>query len=150
MGNVMSFDYLKYIGNCSSILEGNQELPSFHDAEVYSVNLWRGDLRPDDKIWVFPTIDVAVEVPLAKEPFVVDFKFHDCSDINVNNFNYDNMIFDLVFNIEERGFFADGKTPLPPYICVDFTYMEGPSFLSFKCFQAEVINRRPVPEPPRR
>jgi len=44
----MEFDHLSYIENCSSILV-EDELPSFHDAVVYSVNLWRGDLRPDEQ-----------------------------------------------------------------------------------------------------
>jgi len=144
------FDPIKYIVGASEILDDG-EWPTFHDAIVYSLNFWRGDIRSEDDVWVCPSIDASVELVALQFPFVVDLRFHDCDHIHMQGFNYDNSIYGLSFSIEDRGFYADGVTPLPPSINVTFGYGDGstqPLLLTFKCSRIEVLKRRDVPDPP--
>ncbi|MEO8672360.1 MAG: hypothetical protein ABI411_13675 [Tahibacter sp.] len=143
------FDPISHIENASRILDGT-EWPNFHDAIVYSLNFWRGDLRPDENIWIFPTIEAAFELDALEFPYVVDLRFHDCSDIRMAKFDNNNDIDMLSFSFEERGFLRDGITPLLPHVCV--TLESGPGrgepLLTFRCFRIEAIGRRAVPTPP--
>lgn len=141
------FDPARHISGSAAILRPDGTWPSFHDAEVYSLRFWRGDIRPDDNVWVAPVIDASLELAALEQPFVVDLRFHDCDFIDMSGFNHDNMIYDLTFCFEERGYLVDGTTPLTPYICVTFERSFGVA-LTFKCFRAEVVGRRPVKGPP--
>lgn len=119
------------------ILDDNGEWPNFHDAEVLDLHIWRGDMRPDDNVYIGPQITIKLDLIALEKPFVVVLRFDDCSSIVMPDFNHENPIMDLEFGIEERGTFKSGK-PLPPYILVHFL----PAFgfeLSFKCFKASVI-----------
>jgi hypothetical protein len=60
------------MSDAASLFDGNQiltsifgEWPSFHDAEVIDVRLWRGDVKPGEIIktqfWGFPLCCVSVE-----------------------------------------------------------------------------------------
>jgi hypothetical protein len=143
------FEPLRHIIGGAAIADIDGGWPSFHDAEVYSVRLWRGDIRPDDNVWIGPVIEVSLELAAEQFPFVVDLKFTDCDSIELSGFNHGNMIYDLVFSFQERGYYADAVTPLPPYICVVFEGNPGVTgFLSFKCFGVEVVGRRAVVGPP--
>ena len=141
------FDPARHISGSAAILEPDGTWPNFHDAEVYSLKFWRGDMRPDDDVWVGPVIDASLELAALEQPFVVDLRFHDCDFIDMSGFNHDNMIYELKFAFEDRGYLADGKTPLKPYICVRFEQSFGVS-LTFKCFRGEVVGRRAVGNPP--
>ena len=138
-----TFDPTRHIEGSERILEADGSWPNFHDAEVYVLNFWRGDMRPDDNIWVGVVIEATLELAALEKPFIVGLKFHDCNAIEMSNFNHENMIYELEFSFEERGFYTDGVTPLPPYIYVKFVQSFGVS-LSFKCFRVEVVERREV------
>jgi hypothetical protein len=136
------FDPVRHIRNASLILDANQQWPNFHDAEVLNMNIWRGDLRPDDQVYTFPVIDLAFWLEALEKPFRVDLRFHGCESINITDFNYQNPIMELDFAWRDRGFFADGKTPLPRSIEVRIT----PGFrlgIEFSCFEIEVFSRSP-------
>ena len=142
------FDPITGIKNCHAILD-NGAWPNFHDAIVYSLNFWRGDMRPDDEVWVGPTIDASLELDALEFPYVVDLRFHDCCDVRLANFDHNNDIYWLSFSFEYRGYYADGVTPLPPYIRVVFESGHGrQAKLEFKCFSVEAVGRREVPQPP--
>lgn len=142
------FDPITKIENCASILHDGA-WPSFHDAIVYSLNLWRGDIRPDDNVWVAPRIDACFELAALEFPYVIDLRFHDCCDIHLASFDDNNDIYWLSFSLEHRGYYTDGVTPLPPYVCVRFEGGPGQEpMLEFKCFSIEAIGRRDVPPPP--
>jgi hypothetical protein len=130
----------------SAILEANGTWPSFYEASVYSFNFWRGVLHPKGKIWVTPIIEATIEFRRIELPFAVDFRFEDCNSIEMSYFNYDNNIEDLTFSFEERGFYADGVTPLPPHICVNIGQQGHTVALTFKCFKVEIIARREIKE----
>jgi len=146
-----AFDPLADIENSRSILEAGRFWPTFHDAIVYSLSFWRGDVRPDDGVWILPTIDATFELAALMRPYVADLRFHNCCDVRMSRFDHNNSIYDLTFAFEDRGYYADGVTPLPPYVCVAFEDGEGfEPLLSFKCFRVEAIGRRDVSDPPRR
>jgi len=143
------FDPTTDIENSQAILDAERKWPNFHDAIVYSLNFWRGDMRPDDDIWVSPTIDASLELAALEFPYVVDIRFHGCDHICMPHFDHSNDIYDLSFLLEDRGYFADGVTPLPPHICVIFERGPGQDpLLRFKCFRVEALARRAIPDPP--
>src|SRR5262249_26194809 len=109
------FDPATRVENAASILDGGS-WPNFHDATVYSFNVWRGDMLPGETVWVIPTIDAAVELDALEFPYVVDLRFHGCDKIDMHGFDHNNDIYMLSFAYEARGHYADGVTPLPPYI----------------------------------
>jgi len=142
------FDPIIEIKNCAAILD-NGAWPNFHDAIVYSFNFWRGDIRPDEDVWVAPTIDASLELAALEFPYVVDLRFHGCCHIHLAGFDHNNDIYWLSFSYEHRGFYTDGVTPLPPYVRVAFGGAPGRQpMLEFKCFSVEAVGRRDVSQPP--
>lgn len=142
------FDPIQHVENSAAILDKGA-WPNFHDAIVYSLNFWRGDMRPDDNVWVAPTIDASLELAALEHPFVVDLRFHDCDEIRLEGFDHNNDIYWLSFNFEKRGYYADGVTPLSPYIRVLFEAGgKQTPMLQFRCFRVEAVGRRAVPAPP--
>ena len=142
------FNSIVEVENSEAILDDGS-WPNFHDAIVYSLNFWRGDMRPDDNVWVTPTIEASLELDALEFPYVVDLRFHGCDHIQMEHFDHNNDIYWLSFSFEERGYYADGVTPLPPYIRVVFERGQGlQPLLQFKCFRVEAVGRRPVPNPP--
>ncbi|MDM1696672.1 hypothetical protein HX099_08380 [Thiopseudomonas alkaliphila] len=138
------FDPVRHIVGSSAILEDDGTWPSFYESEVYSFKFWRGDLRPEDNVYIAPVIETSFELATHEFPYVVDLKFHDCDSIEMSYFNHQNVIEELTFSFEDRGFYADGVTPLPPYICVKIGTPNHTVALTFKCFKVEVIGRREI------
>ncbi|CAB5098203.1 hypothetical protein D3OALGA1CA_1251 [Olavius algarvensis associated proteobacterium Delta 3] len=133
------FDPVTHVENSGLILD-HGEWPNFHDAEVLYLNMWRGDIRPDDNVWIGPIIEASFELCALKKPYIVGLKFHDCNSIRMEEFNHQNAVYDLRFKFEARGTYTDG-TPLPPHILVSFEQAFGVA-LSFTCFRVEAIERR--------
>lgn len=133
------FDPIKNIERSELILEKGQ-WPNFHDAEVHYLNIWRGDVRPDDNVWIGPVIEASFELCAIENPFLAILKFHDCDAITMEEFNHQNALYDLEFKFHERGTYSNGK-PLPPDIIVTFQQAFGMA-LSFRCFRIEVIDRQ--------
>ena len=116
--------------------------PNFHDAEVHELKIWRGDVRPNDNVWIGPVIEASFELCAIKDPYIVVLRFHDCESIELKSFTHQNAVYDLRFWIEQRGHLRDGK-PLSPYVCVSFEEAFGVR-LSFKCMRVEVLERSAV------
>jgi hypothetical protein len=140
---MVAFDPIKEV-EASELILDNDEWPNFHDAEVHELNIWRGDVRPDDNVWIGPVIKASFELCAIKNPYIVILKFHDCESIELASFNQQNAVYDLSFSFEERGFLQDGK-PMTPWICVRFEQAFGVR-LSFKCFRIQAIERREIKE----
>ena len=137
--NLMSeFNPLKEIKKCELILDGI-EWPNFHDAEIHTLNIWRGDVRPEENIWIGPVIQISFDLCALKVPYRVVLKFHDCEQIQLNAFNHQNALYDLSFSYEERGSLNDGE-PMTPHIAVNFEQAFDAK-LSFKCFKIEAVER---------
>ena len=133
-----AFNPLDEIEDCHLALD-NGEWPNFHDAEVHDLNIWRGDVRPEDNVWIGPVIQVTFELCALEYPYKLVLKFHDCSSIRLDEFNHQNAVYDLSFSYEERGTYTNGK-PLSPFIIVSFEQAFGLR-LTFKCFRVQVIER---------
>jgi len=117
----------------------NPSNDSFQHAEVHNLNIWRGDIRPEDNVWIGPVIKATFELCALKEPYLVTLKFHDCDSIRMEEFNHQNAVYDLAFPYEARGNYRDGS-PLPPHIVVRFEQAFGIA-LSFTCFRIQVVAR---------
>ena len=149
-----SFDPVVEIELCSLLLDSSGCWPSFHDAEVYSVSFWSGDIRPDEDIWIGPQLTVALGIvgPEGETPFaVLRMQFLDCDLVELKGAGPGcaPFVYDLEFDFEERGFYADGLTPLSPYIRVSFS--QGPNqepFLAFRCMKVRAISREVPSGPP--
>ena len=118
------------------ILDEQGDWLNFHDAEINDFKIWRGDIRPEDGVYIGPQITIQMELCALENPIAVVFRFEDCENVRMSGFNNQNPIMDLVFRIEERGNLKDG-TPMTPYINVHFL----PAWkfeLSFKCFGVSV------------
>ncbi len=109
--------------------------PNFHDAEIHHLTIWRGDVRPDDDVWVGPVVEVSLELCALKNPYIVTLKFHDCVDIQLQSFNHQNAVYDLRLQYLSRGLLLDGS-PMTPYIDVEFVEAFG-SRMGFKCFKVQ-------------
>ena len=135
------FDPVKAVEDSHLILD-HGEWPNFHDAEVDYLSIWRGDVRPDDNVWIGPVIEASFELCALESPYVAILKFHDCESIRLEEFNHQSAVYDLRFNLEARGTCVDG-TPLTPYISVCFEQAFGAG-LSFKCFHVQALERREI------
>lgn len=135
------FDPVADVQNSQLVLDGAQ-WPNFHDAEVVDLTIWRGDVRPDDDVWIGPVIEASFELCALQYPYIAVLKFHDCDAISMVQFNHQNAIYDLSFSYESRGFLADGN-PLTPAISVNFKQAFGAE-LSFRCFRVEAIAKRMI------
>ena len=133
------FDPLTDVEDSTIILDGGK-WPNFHDAEVHNLNIWRGDIRPEDNIWIGPVIEVTFELCALKKPYLVVLKFHDCDVIRMQEFNHQNAIFDLSFAFKDRGMNEKTGTPLPPAISVRFEEAFGVA-LTFDCFRVQAVKR---------
>lgn len=138
---MIKFDPIRDVENSEVILD-NGEWPNFHDAEVHNLNMWRGDIRPEDNVWIGPVIEVSFELCALKAPYMAVLKFHDCDEIRMEEFNHQNAVYDLNFQYVARGNRPDG-VPLTPFISVRFEQAFGVA-LSFRCFKVEVVERREV------
>ena len=97
------FDPIRDIENSDIILDSG-EWPNFHDAEVHNLNMWRGDVRPDDNVWIGPVIEASFELCALKNPYIAVLKFHDCDEIRMEEFNHQNAVYDLTFEYVSRGY----------------------------------------------
>ena len=135
------FDPIKEVENSALILD-HGEWPNFHDAEVHRLNIWRGDVRPEDNVWIGPMIEASFELCALEKPYMVFLKFHDCDAIRMEEFNHQNAVYDLTFKFEARGTYNNGN-PLPPYIAVRFEQAFGVA-LTFRCFRVEAMERKEI------
>jgi hypothetical protein len=150
--NTEPFDPMRHVENAGIACDREGVWPAFHDARIYTLNIWHGDLRPDDNIWIGPQIDVTLGLlALDDAPLeTVKLRFSDCDDIELKGMSYGGaMIQDLDFAFEKRGFRADGVTPLPPYIRVVLSFGPGAKpLLQFRCFKVTALARSAPHGPP--
>jgi hypothetical protein len=137
-----------------SLVENSQRLcahfegwPSFHDAEVIDLHLWRGRLFPGD--WddrnVMPVLTAKILVLRATQKNLlgrnveVTLRFHDFSELKLERFNHCNRLCGegLTAELIPRGKRPSGED-LPPYLRVVFESGFGID-ASFLCFRIEVL-----------
>lgn len=138
-----------------SLVQDSQKLtalfgawPSFHDAEVIDLHLWRGDAKPggwDDRN-ILPVVTAKLRVLGATQPGATDcghdvlvtLRFHDVDDFKMDCFDHMNQIAELSISTQEHGTFTSGEK-LPPYLVVSFEPGAGVR-MSFRCFRIEVVD----------
>lgn len=134
----MEFDPFRNIENAEGLRRIDGSWPNFHDAIVHRILFDKGDMRPEDDVWVGAWVMIEFETLAEQRPERIVMKFHDCDRIQLANFNHSNDIIDLEFAFEHRGYFADGKTPLPPFIRAKLAPGYGVA-LEMLCFRVEVL-----------
>lgn len=89
------------IGNQALVIEHFGYWPSFHDAEVASVHLRRGELGywPTISLWinVFGPARVLQTVAKAHSLWQLELEFTEVTDNELSGFNHQNVIFDITF-----------------------------------------------------
>lgn len=118
--------------------------PSFHDAEVLEVRLWRGDINTDVSLYEFPVLTVRMHLwELTKETerdgrlasrhhTLATIRFHDVmEDFELSGFNHQNAIFCLALEKVQR---ESGPSPV---VEVGFQSSFGMG-ASFSCRRVEV------------
>ena len=125
--------------------------PSFHDAEVIAVDLWRGDICPERNSWVGPVLTAKIQVleatqvgaQHAGDDILATLRFHDVYNLQLLDFNHQNAIIELSLTRE----FPDGGRP--PFCRVCFEQAFGIA-ASFCCSRVEVAAAEPFPQAERR
>lgn len=121
--------------------------PSFHDAEVFEVNLTRGEVDIDANLYVFPSMTVKLHLweltnetnpqgtLITRKHTIATLRFHDLMEegFEIWGFNHQNAIFELAIDRVEP---AEGPSPI---LEVVFRQSFGMG-AEFKCMRAEVLN----------
>ena len=123
--------------------------PSFHDAEIIDLHLWRGEVDPGRGVFVFPTLTLTMHVweltrevdadgyLILRHHTLTKLKFHTVfEDIRIEGFNQQNAIFGLSVTRLER---TCGPSP---YFSVVMEQACGMG-ASFTCMGVEVIQATP-------
>jgi hypothetical protein len=130
--------------------------PSFHDAEVVELHLWRGHVYPghwDDRN-IFPVLTIKVLILEATQPgatgagndILVTLRFHDVDQVDLRDFNHNNSIVALSVTKQARGHFTTGEE-LPPHLAVVLEQGFGLAG-SFRCFRIEILSAERAPTGP--
>jgi immunity protein 50 of polymorphic toxin system len=104
-----------------TLIEGSEKLtsifgfwPSFHDAEVIELHLWRGDAMTERAHPRFPVLTAKIHVweltneidahgyHILKHHTLATLRFHDVLNLEIKGFNQQNAIFGLSFTIQEN------------------------------------------------
>ena len=132
------FDPVTDVINSQQILDDGQ-WPNFHDAEVHSLRIDRGDIHPQENIRIGTSIELTLELCALQYPITLTLKFSDCDRIQLTDFNQQNAIYDLDMTFFDRGLLRDGS-PMTPGIRVCFKQAFGLA-LSFDCMRIEVTDQ---------
>ena len=137
-----------FIKGSEKLLQTFGYWPSFHDAEIINLHLWRGNVDPERNLYQFPVLTLDVHHwELTKE---VDEKgymvlqhhtrttltFSDVQAVELNGFNHQNAISSLYIKRLERA-----EMP-SPYFSVEVQAAFGLA-ASFTCLSVEVTNATP-------
>ncbi len=118
--------------------------PSFHDAEVIALDLWRGDICPERNIWVEPTLTAKIQVLEATQigahhagkDALVSLRFHGVNNLRLDGFNHQNAINGLTMIL---GFHDQSRSP-----SVQVCFIQGHDVgSSFRCSRIEVADVEP-------
>jgi hypothetical protein len=138
--------------NIQSFIEGSKKLtdifgywPSFHDAEVIELTLWRGDVEPEASRYIFPVLKARLHVweltkdvnskgfLVSKHHTLTTLRFHDVNEFRMEGFNHQNAILGLSITRQDR---SEGPTPV---FAVHFNPAHGMG-ASFICSRVEVVD----------
>jgi hypothetical protein len=140
------------MASIESLIVGSEKLtkifgywPSFHDAEVLELHFVRGSVQPEKGVYDFPVLTLKVHVwQLTKsvdpEGYLIlehhtlaTLQFRDISDFQMQGFNHQNAMMELVLAIKER---TEGPSP---YFAVEVIPACGMG-ASFTCLKMQVVD----------
>ena len=133
------------------IIRGSEKLtsnygswPTFHDAEVLHLELWRDPiLQPEMPNWKEPILTakfhLAIEGPSSRE-MIASLRFSDVEDLKIENFNYQNAIYALEIKDDGEPNCSEDKRRMYS-VKIDGAF--GVS-ASFHCTAIEVLDAAPV------
>lgn len=141
-----------------ALIDGSNKLteifghwPSFHDAEVIDLQLWRGDVDPGRNSWVLPVLTVKLHVwdfgpeldsSVLHHSTLTTLRFHDVEEFRIDGFNHQNPIFGLLISRRER---TDGPSP---FFAVELQPVGLENIqASFHCSRVEVVDATPWAAP---
>jgi hypothetical protein len=136
------------IVNSEKLIEIFHYWPTFHDAEVIDLHLWRGNVETQADQYVFFVLTVKLHVweitsEVNTEGFLVSrrhtlstLRFHDVYEFRMEGFNHQNAILRLSIVQEERA------QPPSPVFAVRFDAAFGMG-ASFSCSRVEVVDEVP-------
>jgi hypothetical protein len=118
--------------------------PSFHDAEIVEITVWRGHLYPgawDDRN-VLPIVTIKFRLLEASQPnasgsgndVLATLRFHDASSVSIASF--DDLVLITDFVVTRTA--PTTKKPLRPYYSVALTCGNRTS-ASFRCSRIEIV-----------
>lgn len=122
--------------------------PSFHDAEVLEITLWRGDVEPERQSYVFPVLTAKIHLweltselnregsSVLRQHTMATLRFHDVDELNLKGFNHQNAIFGLSIVRKER---EQGASPV---FAIEFEPAFGVA-AEFICMRVEVVEAVP-------
>lgn len=144
------------MANPESLILGSEKLtaifgywPSFHDAEVLEMHVWRGKADPEATRHFVPQLTVKIHLWemtaeinetgyfKLRHHTLVTLLFHGVDDFSMSGFNHQNAIFALKIIQQTR---VDGPSP---FFEVEFLPSYGVAAL-FTCAQIEVLEVVPA------
>jgi len=148
--------YSSSVANIETHIEGSEKLicifgrwPSFHDAEVVDLNLWRGDSMTDRSHPRFPVLTAKIHLweltdeidargyYVLRNHTLATLRFHDVLDLKIAGFSNQNVIFGLAIGSQE---FSEG--PWKRSFAVDFESV-AEFGATFRCSRIEVVDALP-------
>jgi len=146
---------IDYVSEAESLIVGREKItnifgywPSFHDAEVLEFHLWRGNVDPDVKAYVFPVLTVKIHLweitskvdtrgyCVLRHRTLATLRFHDVDHISMDGFNHQNAILGLSIDMHQR------KQGVSQLFKVVFQSAFGMA-ASFECNRVEVLDASP-------
>jgi len=154
------FDPSAIIKNSRKIIDIFGYWPTFHDAWIYGLNLSVAGGKPWEPDSESPVLDMRIHVfemtrEVTEEGYYVldkhtlaDLRFRNVESLSLENFSYQNSIFELIFGLEPTSYpFGGGPAEGPPpnvitVKCISSCGLHG----EFKCNSAEVLSVIPCDE----
>jgi len=114
-------DIHQYIGNSQKIISIFGHWPMFHDAEIFEFHLWRGNMDPETQTYILPVLTVKILLmQMTSETdekgcysfikhTLATLRFHHVEKIEMKDFNYQNAIYELAIERQER---VTGPSPV--------------------------------------
>lgn len=144
------------MANIETHIEGNEKLtvifgfwPSFHDAEVVDLHLWRGDAITERSHPRFPVLTTKIHLwELTKEVdargyyvlrnhTLATLRFHDVLNLEIKGFSHQNVIFGLSIKSQELS-----EGPWKRSFDVEFEPV-AEFEVTFRCSRIEVVDAIP-------
>ncbi len=122
--------------------------PSFHDAEVIQFDLWRGDVDPDARRYIFPTVTTKIHLweittdldtrgyYVLRHHTLATLRFYDMDQLRMEGFNHQNAIFGLSISP------AEPTEAFPQRFHIHFEPAFGIT-ATFVCSRVEVLHAEP-------